>query len=205
MEVRPGKFGRITGGSQIDQSTQGCPSSWASRASEPTTGVFDSSREAIHDDGIHVVIDDVLNFADHASQPRRRKPTLEDRELHSSSILLADLSDSPESVRSLALSIGDVVRDQDIHTSRHDKRRVCRQIAPEMARQERGLNRWKRPPSDVSVEDRMGHLGFLVALPSLDETRPPFVAEIDATSRRLHEAVRPDLPTPEQRYNESGP
>lgn len=30
MEVRPGKFGRITGGSQIDQRTQGCPSSWAS-------------------------------------------------------------------------------------------------------------------------------------------------------------------------------
>ena len=106
---------RITGGSQ-DESEHPRLTEFVTLASaEAERSVFDSAWEAIQNHRIALAVDDVFNFTDQVSQPRRRKPALENRELYSLTVLSADLSDALEPRRPTPLGIGDVVCDEDVH------------------------------------------------------------------------------------------
>ena len=73
-----------------------------------------------------MAVDDVLHLADHASQPLRGQPELEDRKLHTLTVLLTDLGDAPEPRRPRPFRVGDVIGDKDVYISRHDERWVRR-------------------------------------------------------------------------------
>lgn len=94
-------------------------------ASEAKPGVVDPTVESVHDQGIQRMVHDILDLANHACHARRRLPALEDRELYTLAVLFADLRDALESDSTLTLRIGDVVGNEEIHDSRHDKRRVA--------------------------------------------------------------------------------
>ena len=56
-------------------------------SAEAERSVFDSAWEAIQNHRIALAVDDGLHFTDQVSQPRRRKPALENRELYSLTVL----------------------------------------------------------------------------------------------------------------------
>lgn len=74
-------------------------------------------------------VDHVLDLAEHASQAVGRQPALEHGELDALTVSLTDLRDPSETDGPDAVRLGDVVRDQDVHSSGHHKRRIGGKIA----------------------------------------------------------------------------
>ena len=171
-------------------------------STEAQRGVFDSAGEAVHDHRIPLPVDDVLELADQAHEPRGREPTLEDRELHPLAVLRAELGDAPEPRRPSAFRVGDVVGDEMSIASRQHERGVCWQVAAQVAGKQRRLDRGQRPSPDRATENPMIDLGFLVRLPLLDQTVSAVVAQIDATPRHVNEVVGRDLPAANQCHDE---
>lgn len=60
------------------------------------SGVLQAARESIHENGVLVEIDHVLELAEHPSHALRGQPELEHRELHPLTVSLANLGHSSE-------------------------------------------------------------------------------------------------------------
>lgn len=134
-------------------------------ASEAKPGVIDSTVESVHNQGIQRVVHDILDLANHACHARRRLPALEDRKLYTLAVLFADLRDALESNRTLTLRVSDVVGNEEVHDSRHDKGRVASQVAPEVAGEECRLHGRDSPTAHLALEHSVLDLPLLVLLP----------------------------------------
>ena len=78
-------------------------------------GIIKPPGETIHKNRVQAPVDHVLDLPHHASETRRRQPTLEYRELDALSILLADLSNPSESIGTLTVRVGNILGDEDVH------------------------------------------------------------------------------------------
>ena len=84
---------------------------------KPQGGVLHFPWEPIDEHGVVLVVDDVAYLTDHSRQAGFGKPALEDRELHSLSVLLANVRDASKARSPGSFRIVDVVRHEDIHRS----------------------------------------------------------------------------------------
>ena len=77
-------------------------------------------------------VDYVLDLADQPRQALWRQPTLKHRKLYAMTVSLTYLRDPPQTDGANAVRLRDVIRNQDIHTSSDDKRRIFGEVTAQM-------------------------------------------------------------------------
>lgn len=77
-------------------------------------------------------VDYVLDLADQSRQPLRRQPTFKHRKLYSLTVSLTYLRDPSETNGAYTVRLRDVIRNQDIHGSCHDKRWILGEVTAKM-------------------------------------------------------------------------
>ena len=168
----PGSLRRITGGSRAaPQTTHGWPTSCSCLRPKRVLAFFScpGKRYTITESRCRSITSSTsLIILTRRSGDSR---TLEDRELHTLAVLLADLRHAAQPGSSLpGVGFRDVVGYQDVHSiqSAQDERWVARQIAPQMPRQQGGLHGGQRPPAHHASRYSVLKFRLLVLFPGLD-------------------------------------
>ena len=172
-------------------------------ASEVLPGILQPSSESVHDHGIALAVNGILDFPDHPRQAGGRQATLEHRFLHAASVALAHLRDPAQSQRTLFFRVRDVVDEENVHVSGENERRIRRKIAAQMSSQQRRLDGGYGPTAYFLPQNLVFDLFLLLLFPQADQPRSRVVRQIDASARHPGEVLGPHLLAPNQGNNET--
>ena len=109
-------------------------------SAEAELGVGHSSGEAIDKHGVTMAVDYVLELANQSGQAFGRQPTLKHRKLYALTVSFTYLRDPSQPDGANAVRLGDVIRNQDVHPSSDNKRRILWEVTAKMTGKHGRLN-----------------------------------------------------------------